>query len=64
MLDIKIIRANPEKVKKSLRDRNKENLVDISEVLSLDKEQSKLENQLQDLYAKRKIAAKTRDQEK
>ncbi len=63
MLDIKFIRSNPEKVKKSLKDRNKENLVDISEVLSLDKEQSKLENQLQNLYTQRNIAAKTHNQE-
>ena len=61
MLDINFIRNNPEKVRESLKNRNKENLVDIYEVLSLDNEQTVLERKLQNLYNQRNNAAKSRN---
>ena len=61
MLDINFIRNNPEKIKESLKNRNKEHLVDISEVLSLDKEHAVLERKLQNLYNQRNNAAKNRN---
>lgn len=59
MLDIKFIRANPDKVRTGAKSKNIE--IDIDEILKLDKEVRTLSRTLQELYTQRNRAAKERD---
>ena len=52
MLDIKVIRENPEKVNELLRRRNPE--LSIDEILEIDAERRKIQTQADELRAQRK----------
>ena len=52
MLDIKVIRENPEKVNELLKRRNSE--LSIDEILEIDVERRKVQTQADELRAKRK----------
>ena len=52
MLDIKLIRENPEKINELLKRRNPE--LSIDEVIEIDLERRKVQTQADDLRAKRK----------
>src|SRR5438067_1876948 len=62
MLDINYIRENLEKVKRDIKARKME--VDLEKLLELDADRKKLIQQVDELRAKRNIAAKNRDVEK
>lgn len=59
MLDIKFIRENPEKVKKSARDKGL--AVDVDKILDIDSQYRDLSIKLQELFAQRNAASKERD---
>lgn len=52
MLDIKLIRENPEKINELLKRRNPE--LSIDEVIKIDEERRKIQTQADELRAKRK----------
>jgi seryl-tRNA synthetase len=56
MLDIKLIRENPEKIQKKLRTKIKN--IDIFKILTLDDEIRKIQKKSDDLKAKRNLASK------
>ncbi len=59
MIDLKFIRENPEKVKKSSLDKGIE--IDIDKILDLDSQYRSLSTKLQEIYAQRNAASKERD---
>ena len=67
MLDIKLIRENPEKINELLKRRNPE--LSIDEVIKIDEERRKIQTQADELRAKRKSdrdreSSRTDNQEK
>lgn len=56
MLDIKFIRGNPDKVKETIKNRNKQ--VDISHLLEMDNKRRELINQREEIRAKQKRVSK------
>lgn len=59
MIDLKFIRENPEKVKKSSLDKGIE--IDVDKILDLDAKYRSLSTKLQEIYAQRNAASKERD---
>jgi seryl-tRNA synthetase len=62
MLDINVLRNNPEIIRKALEDRNFD--INLDELIKLDKNRLSLLKQVEDLRQERNIAAKARDIEK
>lgn len=59
MIDLKLIRENPEKVQTGAKNKGVE--IDVQKIIELDKEYRELSSQIQELYAERNSAAKERD---
>lgn len=59
MIDLKFIRENPEKVKKSSLDKGIE--IDVDKIVDLDSQYRSLSTKLQEIYAQRNVASKERD---
>jgi len=64
MIDIKLIRNNPQLVQNAINNKNKSWIVDVFNILELDTKNRKLEQELQELSQQRKQAAKKREIEK
>lgn len=62
MLDIKLIRENPEVVKKAVKDKKAK--VDVDKLLELDEKRRGLMTMLENLNQEKNLAAKTQDKEK
>lgn len=64
MLDINFIRNNPDVVQSAIQNKKKSTVLDVKQILELDKQKMDLEKDLQDLYNKRNIYAKEQNKEK
>lgn len=58
MLDIKVVRANPERVKQAMRSRNKEMDAQVDRVIAIDAERREISSQADGIKAKQNAASK------